>query len=70
MGGVRIYRSFAIKAAIRNIRLLLIIENQISQVKDLALFYVFGKMQGLGSLKSFLCYASCVSSGLLGGAAV
>ena len=55
-GGARIYRSFCDKGkVVANIkRLLLIKENQISQVKEFSAFLCMGRCKSLGSLKSFL----------------
>ena len=58
-GGVRLYRSLQERAGTRNIkRLLLIKENQMSQVKEFSIFLCMGRCKSLGSLKSFLLYAS------------
>ena len=58
-GGVRLYRSLQERAGTRNIkRLLLIKENQMSQVKEFSTFLCMGRCKSLGSLKSFLLYAS------------
>ena len=72
-GGARLYinRSIATKGKLNierlNIkslaikRLWLIKENQISQVKEFSAFLCMGRCKSLGSLKSFLWYASQLS---------
>ena len=42
-------------------RVLLVKENQISQIKELSAFLHMGRCKSLGSLKSFLLYASRLS---------
>ena len=61
-GRVRLYRSLQQRAGSLNIKiLLLIMENQISQVKEFYTFLCMGRCKSLGSLKSFLSYASLLS---------
>ena len=58
MGGARLYR----RGGNLNIkRLLLIKENQISQVKEFSAFLCMGSCKSLGSLKPFLSYTSQLS---------
>ena len=53
--GARIYRSFATKIRVsEHQKLLLIKENQTSQVKEFSAFLNMGRYKSLGSLKSFL----------------
>ena len=59
---VRLYRSLQQRAGSLNIKiLLLIMEHQISQVKEFYTFLCMGRCKSLGSLKSFLSYASLLS---------
>ena len=61
-GGARLYRSFATKAGCLHIkRLLLVKENQISQVMEFSTFLCMERYKSLGSVKSFLSYASQLS---------
>ena len=61
-GGLRLQRSLQQEAGSLNIkRLLLIKENQISRVKEFSTFLCMGRCKLLGSLKSFLPYASQLS---------
>ena len=61
-GGVRLDRSLQQKAGSLNIkRLLLIKENQVSQIKEFGALLCMGKCKHLGLLKSFLLYASQLS---------
>ena len=54
------YRNFAIISL--NVKILLLIkENQISQVKEFSAFLCMGRCKSLGSLKSFLGYAPQLS---------
>ena len=54
------YRNFA-TISLNVKRLLLIKENQISQVKEFSTFLYMGRCRSLGSLKSFLGYAPQLS---------
>ena len=61
-GRVTLYRSLQQRAGSLNIKiLLLIMENQISQLKEFYTFLCMGRCKSLGSLKSFLSYASLLS---------
>ena len=65
-GGVRLDRSLQQKAGSLNIkRLLLIKENQVSQIKEFGALLCMGKCKHLGLLKSFLLYALSGASNLL-----
>ena len=57
-GGAGLYRSFVTKGRCLNIkRLLLIKENQITQVKGFSAFLCMGRYRNLGSLRQFLSHA-------------
>ena len=58
--GKKSYRNFA-TISLNVKRLLLIKENQISQVKEFSTFLYMGRCRSLGSLKSFLWYAPQLS---------
>ena len=62
-GGARIYRIFCHKRpGSQNIeRLLLVKENQASQVGECSAFLCLGRCKSLGSLKPFLCCAPQLS---------
>ena len=61
-GGARLYRSFATNAGCLNInRLLLMKENQIFQALEFSTFLCMQRYKSLGSMKSFLSYASQLS---------
>ena len=61
-GGVRLYGSLQQGEGSLNIkRLLLIMENQISQVKEFSALLCMGRLKSLGLLKLFLSYASQLS---------
>ena len=57
-GGAGLYRSFVTKGRCLNIKsLLLIKENQITQVKGFSAFLCMGRYRNLGSLRQFLSHA-------------
>ena len=61
-GQVRLHRSLQQRAGSLNIKwLLLVKENQISQVEEFRAFLCMGRCESLGELKSFLSYASQLS---------
>ena len=61
-GGARLYKSFITKGRCLNIkRLLLIKENQVTQVEEFSPFLCVGRYKNLGSLRQFLSHAPQLS---------